>query len=108
VVPNPASLDPAFRRFLARLVRGLRPERVILFGSRARGDHRKASDYDLLVVAETFRAVPWASRAALVMRLWDLPLDLEPICLAPAEFRRRSRELSIVGVAVREGVAVYP
>ena len=29
-----------------------RPARVILFGSRARGDHQPDSDYDLLVVVD--------------------------------------------------------
>jgi predicted nucleotidyltransferase len=39
-------LDEAVRR----LVAALRPERIYLFGSRARGDARDHSDYDLLVV----------------------------------------------------------
>ena len=82
----------------------VRPTRVILFGSRARGDHRASSDYDILVVAPQFGSVPWILRAAPVYRLWDLPLDLDAICLTPEEFRRRRRELSIIGVAAREGV----
>jgi predicted nucleotidyltransferase len=35
-----------------RLVEGLHPRAVILFGSRARGTNRAESDYDLLVVSE--------------------------------------------------------
>jgi predicted nucleotidyltransferase len=97
-----------FRRFLDRLVRTLRPERVVLFGSRARGTHRETSDYDLLIVGARFLGVPWVERAPLAIRLWDLPVDLEPICLTPEEFRRRSKEVSIVGEALRNGVVVYP
>ena len=99
-------MRPEFRRFLGRLQRALHPQVVILFGSRARGDHRPDSDYDLLVVSNRFRGVRWVQRAALVTVLWDLPLDVEPICLTPAEFRRRRNEISIIGEAVREGVAV--
>ena len=84
------------------------PERVILFGSRARGDHCATSDYDMLIVADAFRGVPWAERAGRVMLLWDLPLDLEAICLTPEEFARRSGDLTVVGVAAREGAVVYP
>ncbi len=105
-VPKPSSMTPQFRRFLARVTRDLRPERVILFGSRGRGDNRPGSDYDLLIVSGRFRGVPWIERAPLVIRLWDLPLDLEPICLTPEEYRRRRRELSIIGVAAREGVVL--
>ena len=52
---------------LARMVRiivdQVNPEHVILFGSRARGDHRDNSDVDLIVIeAEPFG--PGRSRAA--------------------------------------------
>src|SRR5258708_36109316 len=41
--------DPVLKRFCAALgeAYGDRLERVVLFGSRARGDHRPDSDYDI-------------------------------------------------------------
>jgi len=101
-------MSPPFRGFLDRLMRLVQPERVVLFGSRARGTHSATSDYDLLIVAKYFRDVPWVHRAPLAIRLWDLPLDLDAICLTPDEFRRRSKEISIVGEAAREGIVVFP
>jgi len=103
-------MNRVFNAFLVRLERSIRPERVILFGSRApgtRAKHRRTSDYDLLIVAKRFRGVPWIRRASLVIRLWDIPVDLEPICLTPEEFERRAKELSIIGEAVKHGVVVY-
>jgi predicted nucleotidyltransferase len=43
--------DPILKRYRAKLdeVYGDRIERVVLFGSRARGDARKDSDYDIAV-----------------------------------------------------------
>lgn len=43
--------DPVLRRFRAAVgeVYGSRLERVVLYGSRARGDHRPDSDYDIAV-----------------------------------------------------------
>jgi predicted nucleotidyltransferase len=43
--------DPILRRFRATLAEtyGSRLERIVLFGSRARGDHRPNSDYDIAV-----------------------------------------------------------
>lgn len=108
MVPQANPMSPELHAFLERLERELRPERVFLFGSRARGDHRTTSDYDMLIIAGTFRHVPWAERAGLVMRLWELPLDLEAICLTPEEYSRRADDLTIVGEAVREGLMVYP
>jgi len=46
-----ARVDPVVADFLDR-IEGIRPtiDRLVLFGSRARGDHRPDSDYDLLIV----------------------------------------------------------
>ena len=46
-----ATLDPVLKQFRAALdeVYGARLARVVLFGSRARGDQRPDSDYDVAV-----------------------------------------------------------
>jgi predicted nucleotidyltransferase len=44
--------DPALAEIVRRLVAALHPERVYLFGSRARGDAGPNSDYDLLVLVD--------------------------------------------------------
>ena len=53
----------AFRReVLPRLVEQFRPRKVLVFGSRARGDVLRDSDLNLLVVTEAFAAVQWLQR----------------------------------------------
>lgn len=50
VLSIPPRLDtPGLRQILDIVVRTARPERVVLFGSRARGDFRPDSDYDIAV-----------------------------------------------------------
>ena len=44
-----AKLDEVVRRLVAELD----PDRIIMFGSRARGDHRPDSDLDLLLVKDS-------------------------------------------------------
>ncbi|WP_376093267.1 nucleotidyltransferase domain-containing protein [Roseomonas sp. CCTCC AB2023176] len=63
---HPALADPVLRRFAreARAFYGPRLERIILFGSRARGDHGPHSDYDVAVFLHGFT------------RLWP---ELEPL-----------------------------
>ncbi len=107
MVSKSSSVRRAFRLFLARLEENLEPERIILFGSRSRGDHKETSDFDLVVVSKKFKGVPWVKRAPMVIRLWDYPLDLEAICLTPEEFDKRSEELSIVGEAAKSGIEVH-
>ncbi|HEY1631509.1 MAG TPA: nucleotidyltransferase domain-containing protein [Rhizomicrobium sp.] len=49
-----APTDPVLARLKAELAAlyGARLKQVLLYGSRARGDHREDSDYDVLVVLE--------------------------------------------------------
>ncbi len=42
--------DPKLAEIVRRLVKVYQPERIYLFGSRARGDAGADSDYDLMVV----------------------------------------------------------
>lgn len=72
--------DPAIKRFRKALdeIYGDRLARVVLFGSRARGDARPDSDYD---VAVFLRDMP--DRFAELDRLADLGTD---ICNETGEF----------------------
>lgn len=44
--------DPVLHEIVARLVTALRPTRIYLFGSKARGDAGPDSDYDILALVE--------------------------------------------------------
>ena len=70
---NALSHDPILARFRAALdeIYGARVERVVLYGSRARGDGRPDSDYD---VAVFLRDMP--DRAAELNRLADLSTEI--------------------------------
>jgi predicted nucleotidyltransferase len=51
MIARPHQKDPILTRFRAAVdeIYGDRLERVVLYGSRARGDHRPDSDYDIAV-----------------------------------------------------------
>lgn len=97
---------PGFEQFLKRLKRKVSPSRVLLFGSRASGEHLLTSDVDLLIVSEAFDGMPWRNRVQLVLSLWEGDLTLEPLCYTESEFRTRSKQASIVREAARTGVTV--
>ena len=93
------------------LVREVRPAKVILFGSWAKGRHRPGSDVDLMVVEEgAFGA--GRSRRKEMARLWSLlsgfevPLDI--LVYSREEFNYWSGSLNhVVGRAAREGRTLY-
>ncbi len=90
-------------RFLERVHRRFPLERAILFGSRARGTELEESDYDVILVSESFAEVSFTERIRAVQDAWDLPEALEVFCYTPAEFRRQQGRISTVAEAVREG-----
>ncbi|MGH7125516.1 MAG: nucleotidyltransferase domain-containing protein [Stellaceae bacterium] len=91
-----------------RLVVTLQPEAVWLFGSRARGDHRRDSDFDiLLVLPDSLGARARDYRHALEPLLGSgLPCDVLPCCVS--DFEQAKREPgTIVHAAVTEGRLLY-
>ncbi len=101
-------LDPNHvRTLITRIVETLEPQRVVLFGSHARGDAGARSDLDILVVAESSR--PRYERAVPIYRaVADLPIELDILVYTPAEVRDWSRvDQAFVTTALREGRTLY-
>lgn len=94
------------RMFLRKVKKKFAPSKVILFGSRARGDYLIDSDYDLLIVSDKFSKYDWHQRMVEVIKLTEGKFSLDVICLTEEEFEKRKKELSIVNEAVKEGVVL--
>jgi len=83
------------------------PERIVLFGSRARGDARQRSDWDLLVIARS--ELPRHRRSApLYSLLADMPGEFEVVVYTPEEAEEWSGvSEAFVTTALREGTVLY-
>jgi hypothetical protein len=100
--------DPAIVRAVQRLREktGVPIERAILFGSRARGDAGPHSDVDLLLVSSSFAGKSASQRAAPLHLAWDLDLPVDFLCYSPEEFERLRRRITIVRIALQEGLEI--
>ena len=96
----------AMSRLLGSLRRRFRIQKAIVFGSRARGDHRIDSDLDIVLVSPDFSRLDFVSRPAEVLRCWKGKWDLEALCYTPEEYERLRNMMGIVTVADREGEVV--
>ena len=89
------------------IVRGFAPLRVILFGSRARGEASPDSDVDLLVV---FEQVPDKRQLAIAIgrTLRDFMIPKDILVTTPEEIRRTGRVVgTVLRSAIKEGKVVY-
>ena len=90
-------------------VLGERLDRVILFGSRARGESSKHSDYDVLVVVrEEMSAEDRIDTAEEIRsKLADLELDVDVLVKTGRDMEYFSDKIgSIVKAALEEGVVL--
>lgn len=88
-------------------VRLLDPDRIILFGSAARGRPAPGSDLDILIIKRTDE--PFARRAVhLRLALMHLNVPMDLLVYTPQEFDKY-RELpgSFADVVLREGRVLY-
>ena len=92
---------------LERIVAVARPDRVILFGSAARGTVGPESDLDLLVIK---RGIP--SRRQLAQAIYralvGVPCSIDVVVVTPEDVEAlKDGVATIVGPALREGREVY-
>ncbi len=90
-----------------RIVAVANPEKIILFGSRARGDARPTSDMDILVIADSKepryrRSVPLYGALSKIL----VPMDI--LVFTPEEVEEWSGvRQAFITTALREGKVLY-
>lgn len=96
--------DALVDRVVRRIADAIRPEQIIVFGSRARGTAHADSDIDLLIIYDG----PLSKRELKleIRRLFPRPdFSMDLFVLTPDEFERQKGVVSTVGrAASREGV----
>lgn len=97
------------REIVRRVIEAVAPEKIVLFGSRARGDYRPDSDIDLLVINESH--VPRSQRTIPIhAALIGLPIDVdtEVIVYTPKEVEEwKGSQAAFITTALREGKVLY-
>lgn len=107
-MPKPIVLDQdALDKIIRRVVEVAEPEKIILFGSAARGEMAPNSDVDLLVVVK-----PGIHRGDLAGEIYmnligvDHPVDVVVVSTEDVERYKDSWAL-VIYPALREGRVVY-
>lgn len=103
-------IKESVRRFKESAARKFFVEKAIIFGSAARGEMKKDSDVDVIVVSKkygrkhAFKITPklygeWHEKQKI-----NYPVDI--ILFSTKEFNKLKKEVSIVSEALREGIEV--
>ncbi len=98
--------DRTLEDIIRRVVEVARPERVILFGSAARGEMGRDSDVDLLVVKEGVHRRSLAGR--IYENLYGVGAAVDVVVVTPSDIERYGASHALViKPALSEGKVVY-
>lgn len=106
--PGAPRHDAVLAEIVRRLVEAYQPQRIYLFGSKARGDAGVDSDYDLLVVVPD-DAPPERRRSRLGYEsLWGVRTAADVVVWTAADFDSRTHlGASLPATVLREGTLLY-
>ena len=108
VTEAPARGDPVLEEVVRRLVEAYHPDRIYLFGSKARGDAGPDSDYDLMVVVpdDTPPELRRGTEGYRALRGLGIPKDI--VVFTANHFDKQLHlKASFPSTIVREGKLLY-
>ena len=95
------------RQMVKRIVTQFQPDKIILFGSHARGQAGLDSDVDLLIVMPVSGSKR-EKAIEIAVALHDIPVAKDVIVVTPDDFEWRSQTVgTIERPAVRQGKLLY-
>ncbi len=101
-----AIIDSTAIKFAKKIKLKFKPLKIILFGSRACGEAWNYSDYDFIIISDSFEKVHWLDRISSIVKYWesDRPIDVLPY--TTKEFEYKKINSSVVKEAVNEGIEI--
>ncbi len=97
-------IDEKTRNFVQAVKTHYPGARIVLFGSRARGDFLKESDYDFIIVSKAFAGIDFTSRITQLLNKADVRFAADILCYTPQEFEKKKNQIGTVQEAVRQGI----
>ncbi len=92
------------REALPKLMEEFKPAKVILFGSRAKGNAQQGSDIDLIVISPSFKNIPFIKRMPLVLKKVTFPSHVDYICYTREEYENIKDASSVIMDAREQSV----
>jgi predicted nucleotidyltransferase len=105
------AIDPIIQDIVKAVVEASDPDRIILFGSTARGEVGPDSDVDLLVVEKESSykgGSRWAESSRIRRALWRFPVPIDILLFTPEEIEKwKDSTNHVIARSMREGRVLY-
>jgi predicted nucleotidyltransferase len=106
--PDILESDGKLAELVRRLVDAFQPERLYLFGSRARDAADADSDYDLMMVLPKLDEPAYRVAQQAHTLVWGLGISADILVWSRDEFDRRGQiKASLPAIVLREGMLLH-
>ncbi|KYO64305.1 nucleotidyltransferase domain-containing protein [Thermovenabulum gondwanense] len=92
--------------YISKLKNTIKIEKVLLFGSYARGEALKTSDVDLAIVSEDFNKMNFFERLEFLNKYWNYDIGADILGYTPEEFEDLSGKISFVSEIVKTSIDI--
>lgn len=92
--------------FKKELSKEISVDKMLFFGSRAWGKPHRDSDIDLIIVSPQFKRKKSFERGIGFYKYWNLDYPVDFLCYTPEEFKKLSKQITLVRQAVKEGIEI--
>jgi len=100
------TIQKAVTAFVRRIPKKYTPEKIVLFGSRVRGDAKKTSDIDVIVVSKAFASISEDNRLSILYKASTFLMpEIHPWAVTPEEYASLDPQTTL-GAAKKYGVSI--
>lgn len=107
---KPLSSDNILNAFIETIIpvlkKDIAPSKILIFGSRVRGNSTPESDIDVIIVSDFFKGIKFVKRMGIVLKKIRFSRHVDFICYTPEEFKKIQSSSIIVREALSEGISV--
>ena len=101
-------VEAVIQDYIKKIAKVIALDRVILFGSRARGEALNTSDVDLAVISADFEKMGWIQRLELLSLHWYYDIPGECFGYTPGEFESGHDDpLGFIHQIHTSGIEIY-
>ncbi len=84
------------QELLPQIIKEYNPKKVLIFGSRVKGESDENSDLDIIVISDSFNEIPFVNRMSLLLKRFKFPKHIDYLCYTPEEFERIKDKSSLL------------
>ncbi len=105
-ISNDKNIQDSFTDIIQSIINNYAPQKIVLFGSYARGEAHEGSDIDLMLIKETSKR--FIDRISDVIQLNKTLIPLEPLIYSPLEFKTmKTEKRDLIMTIEEEGIEIY-